>query len=90
MPIFHQTIMIMNKILDVFQTACDAYLEFLNNFLTREEFTYFYDLDEKEVDELFKAKNDMENANPLLPWICLDYYFTKRINKDYAEKDIHH
>lgn len=75
------------KIYDVFQTAADAYLEYRNNFLTRERFMEHFDLDEKEVKELFYAVQEMRELN--IPWMCLDYYFMRRTNKKYSEKKIH-
>ena len=75
------------KIYDVFQTATDAYLEYFNNFITKEGFAEFFDLDEKEVDNLFYAVKDVrENETS---WVALDYYFNKLNNKKYSEKKIH-
>lgn len=77
----------MNKILDVFNTATDAYLEFRNNFLTKECFTKWFDLNEKEVDILFDAANEARDSRD--SYRVIDYFFTKKVNEDYAEKDIH-
>ena len=44
------------KIYEVFNTAVDAYLEYVNNFLTKEKFTEFFNLDELEVERLFSAR----------------------------------
>lgn len=46
-----------------------------------------FDLDEKEVKELFYAVQEMRDLD--IPWMCLDYYFMRRINKKYSEKKIH-
>lgn len=75
------------KILEVFQTATDAYLEYMNNFLTKERFTEYFNLDEKEVDNLFYAAQEVKENE--LVWVTLDYYFNKHNNKNYSEKKIH-
>ena len=75
------------KIYEVFQTATDAYLEYVNNFVTKERFTEFFNLDEKEVDNLFYAAKDVINNEQ--SWVTLDYYFNKLNNKNYSEKNIH-
>ena len=75
------------KIYEVFQTATDAYLEYVNNFLTKERFTEFFNLDEKEVDNLFYAAKDVINNET--SWVALDYYFNKLNNQNYSEKKIH-
>ena len=66
----------MKKILDVFNTATDAYLEYVNNFLTKEKFTEFFDLEEEEVDNLFYAAQETKENE--LSWVCLDYYVPQR------------
>ena len=75
------------KIYQVFNTACDAYLEYVNNFLTKERFTEFFELDELEVDRLFSAAKDAKENG--LPWISIDYWFQKMNNRNYSEKKIH-
>ena len=77
----------MKKIYQVFNTACDAYLEYVNNFLTKEYFTEFFDLNEMEVDRLFSAAQDVKDNN--IPWIAIDYYFQKMNNLKYSETKIH-
>ena len=77
----------MNKILDVFNTATDAYLEFRNNFGTKECFTEWFDFDEKEVNILFEVANEVRESDN--SWRTIDYFFTKKVNEDYAEKEIH-
>ena len=77
----------MKKILQVFNTATDAYLEFRNNFLTRESFAEFFELDEKELDNLFYAVQEAKEVG--ISWICIDYYFNRLNNKKYTEKKIH-
>lgn len=75
------------KILEVFNTATDAYLEYKNKFITKEKFTEFYDLDEDEVEALFKARKCLMEGDT---WMCIDYYFQKDINKNYTERTIHY
>lgn len=77
----------MKKILQVFNTATDAYLEYVNNFLTREKFAEFFELNEKEVDNLFFAAQEAKEQG--ISWICIDYYFNRLSNKKYSEKNIH-
>ena len=74
------------KILQVFNTATDAYLEYKNNFLTREKFAEFFNLDEKELDRLFCAATEAKEEG--ISWMTIDYYFNKQ-NKNYSEKKIH-
>lgn len=75
------------KILQVFNTYTDAYLEYVNNFLTKERFADFFNLDETEVDNLFYAVTECKNNES--QWVCLDYYYNRSYNKKYSEKKIH-
>ena len=75
------------KIYQVFQTATDAYLEYVNNFLTKERFTEYFNLDELEVDRLFDAAKQTKEYDQSL--VCLDYFFQKMNNQMYSETDIH-
>ena len=75
------------KIYEVFNTAVDAYLEYVNNFLTKERFTEYFNLDELEVERLFSARADQRNNEQ--PWFAIDYYFQKMNNRKYSEKNIH-
>ena len=75
------------KILQVFNTYVDAYLEYVNNFLTKEYFTEFFDLDETEVDNLFFAAKECKDSGT--SWCCLDYFYNRSYNKKYTEKKIH-
>lgn len=74
------------KILQVFRTATDAYLEFMNNFITREAFVEFFNLDEKEVDNLFAAAKAVKDSQGV--YLEIDHYFQILNNKDYSEKSI--
>lgn len=74
------------KILQVFRSATDAYLEYVNNFITKEKFTEFFELDETEVDNLFAAVQKVREKRGL--YSETDYFFQKLNNKDYSEKNI--
>lgn len=74
------------KILQVFRTATDAYLEFKNNFITREAFVEFFNLDGKEVDNLFAAAKAVKDSQGV--YLEIDHYFQVMNNKDYSEKNI--
>ena len=74
------------KILQVFRSATDAYLEFKNNFITREAFVEFFNLDEKEADNLFAAARFVKDHQGFYSEI--DHYFQVLNNKDYSEKSI--
>lgn len=75
------------KVYQVFNTATDAYLEYVNNFLAKEKFTEFFYLDELEVDILFAAAMEVKHQGQ--EWNAIDYYFQKWNNKKYTEKKIH-
>lgn len=74
------------KILQVFRSATDAYLEFMNNFITREAFVEFFNLDEKEAYNLFVAARFVKDQQGFYSEI--DHFFQILNNKDYSEKDI--
>lgn len=74
------------KIYQVFNTATDAYLEYVNNFVTKERFIEFFSLDELEADRLFDAAREVKENE--LHWFAIDYYFQKMNNRKYSEKKI--
>ena len=74
------------KILQVFRSATDAYLEFKNNFITREVFVEFFNLDGSEADNLFAAARFVIDHQGLCSEI--DHFFQILNNKDYSEKNI--
>ena len=74
------------KILQVFRSATDAYLEFKNNFITREAFVEFFNLDVNEADNLFAAARFVIDHQGLCSEI--DHFFQILNNKDYSEKSI--
>lgn len=75
------------KVLDVFQTATDAYLEFLNNFITKEKFIEHYNLDETDADCLFTAAVAVREKNGC--YTETDYFFNIYTNEDYTEVGVH-
>ena len=75
------------KIYQVFNTATDAYLEYVNNFVTKERFIEFFSLDKLEADRLFDAAGEVKENE--LHWFAIDYYFQKMNNRKYSEKKIH-
>lgn len=79
-------IMEKKKILQVFRTATDAYLEYANNFVTKESFAEFFNLDETEVDNLFKAYKKVRDKEGI--YSEMDYEFQILTNSDYSEKSI--
>lgn len=74
------------KILQVFRSATDAYLEFKNNFITREAFVEFFNLDESEADNLFTAARFVIDQQGMYSEI--DHFFQVLNNKGYTEKNI--
>lgn len=75
------------RILDVFNTYADAYLEYVNEFISMNAFIEHYELDKTEVDILFEAAKDVKAEN--MKWLAIDYFFNKRVNCNYSEKNIH-
>lgn len=74
------------KILEVFRTYCDCYLEFLNNFISGETFCEFYELDSDEWLYLLKAvKMLRENEGRFTE---LDYYYHIATNGTFLEKSV--
>lgn len=75
----------MNKILDVFRTYCDAYLTYLNEFITVEAFESYYDLDPNEVNALMVAARAVRNENGTYREI--DWSMNRTINTKFTEKE---
>lgn len=74
------------KILEVFRTACDAYVEYLNNFLTLTFFAKYYNLERDDVNTLYKAAQMTNENNGTYKEI--DYYYQKLTNKGEIEEII--
>jgi len=78
-------------ILSVFNTYCDAYLEFRNNFVTPGAFIDMYDIDKDEFRDLLEARKlQHDEKNAIHPIMTLDYFFHKVHNKNYSETRIHY
>ena len=60
-----------NKILSVFKTYCDAYLCYMNDFITMQGFIEYFNFSEKEVETMFNARQKIGKDET---WRCLDYY----------------
>lgn len=75
----------MKKILEVFRTYCDAYLEFLNNFISGSRFCEWYELDETEFQNLLKAVEEVKKYNGR--YCEIDYYYNAITNSEYTEKE---
>ena len=76
----------MRKILEVFRTYCDAYLEYLNCFYTVEAFESFYDLDPNEVNALMVAARATRSEGG--SYREIDWSMNRTINTEYTEKNI--
>ena len=74
----------MNKILSVFRTYCDAYLTYLNEFITVDAFESFYDLDPNEVNALMVAAKATRAEGGTYREI--DWSMNRTINTKYTEK----
>lgn len=75
----------MNKLLDVFRTYCDAYLTYLNEFVTVDAFVSFYDLDEDEFNTLRVAYLSVRARGGTYREI--DWEMNCLVNTNYTEKD---
>lgn len=70
----------MKRIKDVFASYCDAYIEYMNNFLTVDYFCEFYDISENEfmkVHDIVQTKIKRYN----LQFFAIDYYMSIETNK---------
>lgn len=75
----------MNKILDVFRTYCDAYLEYVNNFITVEKFVSYYDLNDTEVNQLMIAARAVRHEGGTYREI--DWSMNRTTNTKFTEKE---
>lgn len=76
----------MKKILEVFRTYCDAYLTYLNEFISVEAFESFYDLDPNEVNALMVAAKATRAENG--SYREIDWSMNRTTNTKYSEKNI--
>lgn len=70
----------MKAIKDIFASYCDAYLEYMNNFITVSCFCEYYDISESvfmKVHDIVQTKIKKYN----LPFCAIDYYMSLEINK---------
>lgn len=74
----------MKKILEVFRTYTDAYLEYVNNWIDYDEFVEYYELDSIESYMLLDAV--VETKAQKGKWTELDYYYNVVSNKNYKQK----
>ena len=74
----------MKKILEVFRTYTDAYLEYVNNWINYDDFVECYELDSIESSMLLDAVTEMKKHEG--KWIELDYYYNVVSNKNYKQK----
>ncbi|MCR4773046.1 MAG: hypothetical protein K5854_01635 [Prevotella sp.] len=67
------------KILSVFSTAADAYLEYVNSGSTMEEFMEAFNLERNEVQRLIVAAHRARKITTHYKgkWLDLDYWFNQ-------------
>ncbi len=67
------------KILSVFSTAADAYLEYVNSDSTMEEFMEAFNLERNEVQRLIVAAHRARKITTHYKgkWLDLDYWFNQ-------------
>lgn len=75
------------KILEVFRTYTDAYLEFVNNWLDYDKWVNWYEIDYAESQKLLNAVNEMRKSGKDGSWRELDYFYNVVNNKEYTEID---
>lgn len=77
----------MNKtILEVFRTYTDAYLEYVNNWISYDTWAEFYGFDQNERKRLLSAVNLMKSQDFECRWTELDHYYHIANNNEYTEK----
>ena len=75
------------KILEVFRTYTDAYLDYINNWLDYNKWAEYLGLSFTESQTLRMAVKEMRKDGREGSWIELDYYYNVVNNKDYSEID---
>lgn len=75
------------KILQVFRTYTDAYLEYVNNWLDYNKWANWYEIDYAESQKLLDAVNEMRKSGEDGSWSELDYFYNVVNNKEYTEID---
>lgn len=75
------------KILEVFRTYTDAYLEYVNNWLDYDKWVNWYEIDYAESQKLLNAVNEMRRRGKDGRWSELDYFYNVVNNNEYTEID---
>ncbi|MBQ2395419.1 MAG: hypothetical protein II304_00065 [Bacteroidales bacterium] len=75
------------KILQVFRTYTDAYLEYVNNWLDYNKWANWYEIDYAESQKLLDAVNEMRKSGKDGSWSELDYFYNVVNNNEYTEID---
>lgn len=75
------------KILQVFRTYTDAYLEYVNNWLDYNKWANWYEIDYAESQKLLDAVNEMRKRGKDGSWSELDYFYNVVNNNEYTEID---
>lgn len=75
------------KILQVFRTYTDAYLEYVNNWLDYDRWAEWYEIDYAERQKLLDAVNEMRKSGKDGSWSELDYFYNVVNNYEYTEID---
>lgn len=75
------------KILQVFRTYTDAYLEYVNNWVDYDRWAEWYEIDYAERQKLLDAVNEMRKSGKDGSWSELDYFYNVVNNNEYTEID---
>lgn len=75
------------KILEVFRTYTDAYLEYANNWIDYDNWAEFYEIDYAESQKLINAVTEMRKSGKDGSWSELDYFYNVVNNYEYTEID---
>lgn len=75
------------KILQVFRTYTDAYLEYVNNWMDYNKWANWYEIDYAESQKLLDAVNEMRKSGKDGSWSELDYFYNVVNNNEYTEID---
>lgn len=73
------------KILEVFRTYTDAYLEYVNNWVDYDRWAEWYEIDYAERQKLLDAVNEMRKSGKDGSWSELDYFYNVVNNNEYTE-----
>lgn len=73
------------KILQVFRTYTDAYLEYVNNWVDYDRWAEWYEIDYAERAKLLAAVKELRKSGKEGSWRELDYFYNVVNNKEYTE-----